>query len=394
MRWSWPSTRSATPTTPTSRTTSSSSPRCSRTAWTTRACAISPSWRSTSARPTRPRLSWRWSARRRSGAVRPVRRTCRAWRLRTEPERTTAISWLTELRRQPWYRWPRFLWYAAVLSEEELRLAEPGLPAGSRSPLGRPPSPAPTRTLGGTGRGRQYAPVALRHPHPAPEGRRGAGDPDRPTACPSGSGSGLGSTSRASTSSSSTASPRAAARAAATRVACRGRSRPTTATCGCCPAARLWSGSRCRAPSYAGADLVVVEQANRQLVNYRLLLRSALRHRPRVVFWGHGGNLQASGPLAALGERIKRSLSRRAHWWLAYTEGSADRVAALGFPRDRITVVQNAVEVAPPASPPERVPGRCVYVGSLYSAQADRLPARRRPSYRRAPRRLPPRRGR
>jgi glycosyltransferase involved in cell wall biosynthesis len=116
-----------------------------------------------------------------------------------------------------------------------------------------------------------------------------------------------------------------------------------------------------------GVDLVVVEQANRQLVNYRLLLRSALRRRPRVVFWGHGGNLQASGRLAALGERFKRAISRRAHWWLAYTEGSADRVAALGFPRERVTVVQNAVGIAVPADPPERVPGRCVYVGSLYS---------------------------
>jgi glycosyltransferase involved in cell wall biosynthesis len=112
---------------------------------------------------------------------------------------------------------------------------------------------------------------------------------------------------------------------------------------------------------------VVVEQANRQLVNYRLLFRSAVRRRPRVVFWGHGGNLQTSGFAEALGERFKRVVSRRAHWWLAYTQGSADRVAALGFPRERVTVVQNAVDVAPPADAPERVPGRCVYVGSLYS---------------------------
>jgi L-malate glycosyltransferase len=115
------------------------------------------------------------------------------------------------------------------------------------------------------------------------------------------------------------------------------------------------------------ADVVVVEQANRQLVNYLLLVRAALRHRPRVVFWGHGGNLQVHGLLGRLGERIKRSVSRRAHWWLAYTEGSADRVAALGFPRDRVTVVQNAVEVAVPTTPVDRVPGQCVYVGSLYS---------------------------
>jgi glycosyltransferase involved in cell wall biosynthesis len=53
----------------------------------------------------------------------------RAWRLRTEPAQSTAVSWVEELRHQPKRSWPRYLWYAAWLSEHELRVADPDLPA-------------------------------------------------------------------------------------------------------------------------------------------------------------------------------------------------------------------------------------------------------------------------
>ena len=70
--------------------------------------------------------------------------------------------------------------------------------------------------------------------------------------------------------------------------------------------------------------------------------------------------------MTALTEPAKRWASRRAHWWFAYTEGSADRVAAHGFPRDRITVVNNTVEVHDLPDPPARDGSTCVYVGALY----------------------------
>jgi len=60
----------------------------------------------------------------------------RAWRLRTEPSDTTAVSWVEELRHLPPRAWPRYLWYAAWLSERELRMAEPDLP-DDRSALAR-----------------------------------------------------------------------------------------------------------------------------------------------------------------------------------------------------------------------------------------------------------------
>lgn len=92
----------------------------------------------------------------------------------------------------------------------------------------------------------------------------------------------------------------------------------------------------------AACDLVVVEQASKLLVNYPLMARQALGG-PKVAFWGHGRNFQ-SGEASALGEWIKRQLSTRVHWWFAYNEASARIVADLGFPRERITDVRNAID--------------------------------------------------
>lgn len=59
----------------------------------------------------------------------------RAWRLRTQPDASVS-GWVDELRRLPKHRWPRFLWYAAFLTEDELRLDDPSLPPGRRAVLG------------------------------------------------------------------------------------------------------------------------------------------------------------------------------------------------------------------------------------------------------------------
>jgi hypothetical protein len=58
----------------------------------------------------------------------------RAWRLRTHADASVS-GWVDELRRLPKRHWPRFLWYAAFLTEEEIRLDDPNLPAGRRALL-------------------------------------------------------------------------------------------------------------------------------------------------------------------------------------------------------------------------------------------------------------------
>jgi hypothetical protein len=59
----------------------------------------------------------------------------RAWRMRTQPEWRVA-TWLDDLRATPKRRWPRYVWYAVMLTETELRNAEPQLPPGRRAVLG------------------------------------------------------------------------------------------------------------------------------------------------------------------------------------------------------------------------------------------------------------------
>jgi glycosyltransferase involved in cell wall biosynthesis len=93
------------------------------------------------------------------------------------------------------------------------------------------------------------------------------------------------------------------------------------------------------------ADLVVIEQANRLVLNYPLLLCRVLRRAPRLAFWGHGRNYQATSP-SSLSERWKRALAARVDGWFAYTELSARDLVQQGVPPHRITVVDNAIDTS------------------------------------------------
>lgn len=90
------------------------------------------------------------------------------------------------------------------------------------------------------------------------------------------------------------------------------------------------------------ADLVIVEQANKLLVNYLLLVLSIFTVK-KAAFWGHGKNLQSSKP-NHFNEWIKSKLTKRAYWFFAYTQSSADIVRSSGYPCERITVIQNAID--------------------------------------------------
>jgi glycosyltransferase involved in cell wall biosynthesis len=91
------------------------------------------------------------------------------------------------------------------------------------------------------------------------------------------------------------------------------------------------------------ADLVIVEQASRLLLNYVLLVRQTLQRRP-MALWGHGRSFHPGSTATDLGELLKRWLSRRVYWWFAYNELSARVVNDLGFPAGRTTVVQNSTD--------------------------------------------------
>lgn len=116
-----------------------------------------------------------------------------------------------------------------------------------------------------------------------------------------------------------------------------------------------------------GADLVIVEHANRHLLNYVLLAANSLKIGPPTAFWGHGANLQAANQ-KSLAERFKRWTAAKPHWWFAYTEGSALRVRNAGFPAERISIVQNSIDTSGYGQPErDRNPLGAVFVGSLHS---------------------------
>jgi len=90
-------------------------------------------------------------------------------------------------------------------------------------------------------------------------------------------------------------------------------------------------------------DLVIIGQENSLLNNYALIAERLVGR--RVAFFGHGKNFQSANPNGRA-ERFKRFWITRVDWWFAYTELSADIVARAGFPRERITVFNNAIDTS------------------------------------------------
>jgi L-malate glycosyltransferase len=89
------------------------------------------------------------------------------------------------------------------------------------------------------------------------------------------------------------------------------------------------------------ADLVIVGNENKYLVNPLLLLLSALRLKT-VAFWGLGPNMHPDR--SALSEWIKEKTVTTVDWWFAYTETIADYLRQHGMAPERVTNVQNATD--------------------------------------------------
>lgn len=92
------------------------------------------------------------------------------------------------------------------------------------------------------------------------------------------------------------------------------------------------------------SDLIITEQASKQLFN--IVITMAQRPaRLRHAFWGHGRNFQSSIE-GGTGEGLKAWMTRRASWFFAYNELSADAATSMGMNRDRITSVMNSTDTA------------------------------------------------
>ncbi|WP_292681944.1 glycosyltransferase [Microbacterium sp. SCN 69-37] len=85
-------------------------------------------------------------------------------------------------------------------------------------------------------------------------------------------------------------------------------------------------------------DLVIVEQARRNVDTYVSLLRSL----PRVAMWGHGRDHVQQARL--LDAAILTRLTNRATWFFGYTPASVEAVVERGFDRKRTTVLWNTTD--------------------------------------------------
>lgn len=148
----------------------------------------------------------------------------------------------------------------------------------------------------------------------------------------------------------------------------------------------------------ANSDLVIIQQESRLIFNYAAQLRRLFGGAGKVAFFGHGRNFQSRNP-DGLAERFKRLWATKCDWWFGYTDETRRHIESLGFPADRITVFNNAVDTSAirrdaEAATPERLAALKselglagdnlgVYVGGLYAdkrldflvAAADRVRA-------------------
>ncbi|MCW7538559.1 glycosyltransferase family 4 protein [Aquabacterium sp. A7-Y] len=91
------------------------------------------------------------------------------------------------------------------------------------------------------------------------------------------------------------------------------------------------------------ADLAIFPNAAAYLPNYFFWLRKK-RKCPQLGFWVYHTRQRAAD--RSLKEAVSRRMMRRGDWWFAYTDSTRDYLLANGAAEDRITVLNNSVDVA------------------------------------------------
>lgn len=90
-----------------------------------------------------------------------------------------------------------------------------------------------------------------------------------------------------------------------------------------------------------GSDLVIITQENWMIANHLALI---VPRQGKLAFWGHGGNFQRHK--RNWRDRYKDLSSRQVDWWFVYTSLSQERVEKAGFPIEKITCLNNAIDTS------------------------------------------------
>jgi glycosyltransferase involved in cell wall biosynthesis len=93
------------------------------------------------------------------------------------------------------------------------------------------------------------------------------------------------------------------------------------------------------------ADIVIIEQASAALYIYPLIAMRLLGITSwKLAFWGHGAQFNQKKP-QPLRDSWKKFWTTKVDHFLAYTDLSAQAVRDCGFPAEKITVVQNSIDI-------------------------------------------------
>jgi glycosyltransferase involved in cell wall biosynthesis len=104
------------------------------------------------------------------------------------------------------------------------------------------------------------------------------------------------------------------------------------------PVELLWQSSL---PYIKNKDLVIVEQANKNVLNYLLFIKRYLGGQ-KFAFWGHGVNRQINQN--DLRNKFKKAFQNKSDWWFAYTQKVKEYLVESGYPPNQITSVDNAID--------------------------------------------------
>ena len=91
------------------------------------------------------------------------------------------------------------------------------------------------------------------------------------------------------------------------------------------------------------ADLIIVEQASKLLINYYLWFLNLIGYK-KLAFWGHGIDFQNDNS-NSISEFVKKIMTRKVHWFFAYTSLSKRVLETMGYPAERITTTDNTIDV-------------------------------------------------
>lgn len=92
------------------------------------------------------------------------------------------------------------------------------------------------------------------------------------------------------------------------------------------------------------SNLIIVQQSNSEILNYILLLKRNIKKNIKLAFWGHGINFQAKNK-KSFSQIFKLYISKHVDHWFAYTKKVSDLLIYNGFPAEKITVLNNTIDV-------------------------------------------------